>query len=192
MMNELSRITKIDYSLQGEPLISDIKNLQEKGDYIHQGLPLSFNYNGHWIVSHPCDNCNEKINIQELPTKNFEPINRLYTKHYSKEILDTIAKLFPTTKVFKSSNSNHFFLTNSEFKGNIVSDLFIPQKTFAYYSCPNCMHEYLCLYRQGYPIAPDRGTPEGRLGIIYIDEIVRFETQGDRNFLDLLKNHRKG
>lgn len=190
-MIEKSRITKVDYCLKGEPFIADIKDLQENGVHKDKSLPLNFNYNRHWIVSHSCNKCGSKIDIQEFPIRNFEPINKLYTKYYSKEILEAISKLFPTTKVFKSGNSDHLFLTNLDFEGNIVSDLFIPQKMFAYYSCSECQTEYLCLYRQGHPIEPDRGTPEGRLGIMYIDEIVEFETQSDGNFLDLLRSHKK-
>ena len=191
MMKEKSRITKVDYSLNSESSIADQKERPENDRHKDVNLPLSFNYTHQWIISHACSNCGNKVDIHELPIKNFQTINRLYTKYYSQEILNGISKLFPSTKVFKSGNSEHHFITNSDFQGNIVSDLFIPQKTFAHYVCTNCQSEYLCQYRQGYPIEPDRGNPKGRLGIMYIDEIVQFETKGDRSFLELLMSHKK-
>ena len=192
MIKRVAEISKINYTLSGNPIIPDIQRQQENGEYFNRSLPMSFQYNGAWIVSHQCTLCNSLVNFQNLPNQNFQHINRLFSKFYKIEFLKALAHILPSTKVIKSSNSEYHFLTSAEFEGNIVSDLFIPQKTFAYYTCTECQSEYLCKIRQGYPIEAHRGNPVGKLGTIWIDEIIQIEMEDEKmRFSDALIKFRK-
>ncbi|MDF1697161.1 MAG: hypothetical protein P1U56_15065 [Saprospiraceae bacterium] len=192
MINRLAEVSTINYSLSGNPIIPSIREQQQNGEYLDCMIPTSFQYNGVWSISHLCTSCENTITFQDLPKQNYKHINRLFSKFYAKEFLEAIANIFPGTKVIKSNNSDYHFLTNVKFEGNIVSDLFIPQKAFAYYSCSECQAEYLCQIRHGYPMEANRGNTAGKLGTIYIDDIGQVHMEDDKmKFSDVLEKYRK-
>ena len=192
MINRASEISKINYNLSGNPIVPGIREEQADGEYSECSLPVSFQYNGTWSISHLCAECDSMVSIHDLPKQNYQHINRLFSKFYKKEFLEALTNIFPNTKVIKSSNSDYHFLTSAEFEGNIVSDLFIPQKTFAYYTCPKCQAEYLCQFRHGYPMEPNRGNSAGKLGTIWVDDIAQIKMDIEKmRFSDALKKYRK-
>ena len=192
MITKIAEVLEVDYTLSDIPNIPNINERQVNGEYLNCSLPASFRYSGAWSISHLCTTCGSKVSFQNLPKQTYLHANRLFSKFYKKELLEALANIFPTTKVIKSSNSDYYFLTNAEFEGNIVSDIFIPQKTFAYYSCPECNSEYLCRFRHGHPIEAHRGNPAGKLGTIWIDEIIQIKSKNERmQFSDVLKKYRK-
>lgn len=53
-----------------------------------------------------------------------------------------------------------------------------------YYQCSHCLSNYLLNMIIEYPRYPERGNTEGMIGLVILNEIISFETEGDKSFLE--------
>jgi len=191
MIKRISQILEIDYSLKEGPHSTQIKEGQENGFHHGLALPFSFKYKGVWCISHQCRKCLEVIYFREYPKRNFTSLDRISSKRYKIEVLLNISKLFSGLKLIDSKPYGFVYITNDGFNGINVNALEIPIKKFICYSCPQCRLEYLCLFRQGHPMLPDRGSINGALGEIFIDEIISVHLENGETVEHFLNNNKQ-
>ena len=187
MIKAIGKILEVDYSLFGAPLVEVLTGQPKHGVYKGVKLPLEFAYNSYWKISFNCLQCASTVSIEDGQAKNYILVDNLFTKFYSGKLLDELAKVFDGVKVFKPITSEYSFLTPNYFEDVNAIDLFIPQIEFGYVSCPKCSSEFLCRLRLGFPIPPDPALPQGLLGKVFIDEIVKIASSEGKNFNDILE-----
>lgn len=194
MIATKEKVNTVTVHVYGEPIIKDIKPPVEKTVRSNLSVPTELQYNGSWKVEHQCLNCKEKIAFGEefdgwkKWERSYYELEPLYTKNYNTKILKEVSGVFNGTHVITSRKNNTSFVVPRNFEDADAETIFIPKLTVLYYYCKACGAEYLCRFRQGFPVEPDRGNPRGYPGTIYIDDIVWIQPDNGKSFLDLIPN----
>jgi hypothetical protein len=190
MVFKKSEIHRIDCFLIGEPYIDGLTKQDNRTTYYDCKLPFSFEYNQPWIVSHACSNCRCIIKLQDYPKKTFVLIDKMFSKYYSESFLNIVSNLFVGTKIFKSPESDRYFITNKNYNDEIKGDLYIPQIKLMSYSCLFCEAEFLCRFKQGHPAERERYDLVARTGKMFFDEIVEIYVENHTSFLNASAENR--
>ena len=197
MIELLNKIYEVNLNLYGTPILKGIQDKQKNGNIDNIAIPFEFEYNGSWKITHMCSSCQSEITFGDrfdnlyVTRENYNVSKTLFSRYYNVSFLDSIAKVFSDLKLFKPNSSEYHFITPKDFNDPNVIDLFIPTKSIIYYNCFNCNAEYLCLFRQGFPMEPEPNNPRGRLGTIFIDEIINIKVKEGDSFLKLTETHRR-
>ncbi|BDD12048.1 hypothetical protein FUAX_44800 (plasmid) [Fulvitalea axinellae] len=175
-------VKEADYLLEGLPLVSGIRDKQANGVHKRKHLPFSFLYNGSWRVSHLCSGCGKRTGFGADPSADYLLIDKLFTRFHSEAFLNVFADVFGNAKLFRPKDSEYTFLTRSTFNDPEAIDLYVPQMTFLHYNCHHCQADFICQFRQGYPIEPDKANPAGKLGMMAVDRILNVKVESPEGF----------
>lgn len=187
-------INQVSVFLYGEPLSKNIK-LDFTNDIPFANIPLSFNYNSSWNVEHICTNCKQNVSFglhyDSTKSKNaqlsYKKIEYLCSKYFTNIFLEEFPLLFEATSI-KEFQGDFFVISNDIFRQEYpVTSSIEP----IYYTCLNCDTEYLCRFRQGFPIDPDPQYPLGMLGKVFIDEIIQIKIHDNKKIIDVVLENSK-
>jgi hypothetical protein len=193
MIKKSSPIDVVFIKLYGEALDQHIVEKHLNADYEGR-IPLQFQYNGSWLIEHRCQKCNGNccfgfhFDSSKSPYSNmsFFQMDYLCTKYYKKTFLTYISELFFQTRIIENEKGAFAIL-----KDNYDSDFPITSSIQPIiYQCPKCHSEFLCQLRNCFPNSPEKGCIEGLIGIIFIDEIIQIDIDGNKKFIELLEEHK--
>lgn len=186
MIKKIRNIDSVDYKLDNSFYIKTNNVYNESGIFKDNIVPLEFNYNSKWEIKHKCLCCNKHITVSQDPLHNYIGITGLLTRLYRVEFLNMISSLFMNLKVLKLKTSGYEYLTYLNFNNENCSPFDVPLVELLYYKCNSCNAEYLSVFRNSYPLFPDKIYNEGIVGKVIVDEIIQIEVETDKSFKDLL------
>ena len=107
--------------------------------------------------------------VSRYPVYDFNRSERICEKYYSRTIIEELSKLFSNVQVH-TVHGQLYLGFNEGFNHHfpVSSSLMI-----SHYKCQNCGSSYLVNMQLNSPILPDKGIMEGKLGSVYLHEIVR-------------------
>ncbi|HAS42200.1 MAG TPA: hypothetical protein DCS93_17115 [Microscillaceae bacterium] len=191
MIEKVSNITSVNYELFGPLLLNNISEKQPQ-DLFQGAVPLQFNYNSNWAVMHSCASCKRWTGFgwvtghskPTYPISYHTQMGYVCTKYYAHTLLDIMLQLLDHTRketqgtlesiVFRDFYNKDFPITSS------IEPI--------YYECSHCTTEYLGLFRNGHPMSPEKDLINGRIGTIFLDQIVQIK--GNIKFAHLVAKHR--
>ncbi|NJO89062.1 MAG: hypothetical protein HC831_08970 [Chloroflexia bacterium] len=193
MIKLLNKISIVNLNMYGIPILKGIQDKQENGTKDNLTIPFEFKYNGSWKIDYRCSSCNSKVEFGDVfdgnhvKRENYTPLKYLCSKYYSNKFLEIFPKIFSDTEIVVV-NDNYYVISNSVFEKDFpVTSSIEP----LFFQCNKCLSEYLCRFRQGFPIEPDPSNPKGTLGVIFIDEIINIKVKEGDSFFKLTETHRK-
>lgn len=193
MIELLNKIYEVNLNLYGTPILKGIQDKQENGNRNNISIPFEFEYNGSWEIDYKCSICGENVEFGDefdgthVKRKNYTLLKYLCSKYYSNQFLVIFPKLLSNTDIIVI-NDNYYVVSNGLFETDYPITSSIKP---IFFQCKKCNTEYLCRFRQGFPMEPEPSNPAGRLGKIFIDEIINIKAEENSSFLNLIETHRK-
>lgn len=190
MIKIVKHIEEVELTFGSEKIISTLPHIHSSEESIRAEVPIDISFNERWTVSHKsCDG--HSVSFSESGNHNWNFINRLFSRFYEKELLETIADGFDSLKVLETDKSKFAFLTREDFNDPNANLFNIPQVKFNHYTCKESGCVFLCRFVQGEPISPDPRYPEGKEGLLRLFEIVQIEIEDGLTFEELLNKYAK-
>ena len=175
-MNEKDKVKDGSVKFFGKNLIETKLKVNQESDQ-KLTLHFQFNFNGGWQFLHDCCQCNSTISVSEdfgSNTKNFNVITNINSSTYNTNLVKYIASLFTNLQIVEIDGVIYLNRKDFEYTFDFQKKSSI---NLTYYKCDNCDSLYLGLIFIGYPLSPDKGLPNGRLGQIKFLEIVKMNSE---------------
>ena len=188
MVNEVRQIEQVRYTLYGKPLSKDIVGETDAGEHL-ASVPFSFLFNSSYKIAHECYNCKQTVSFgldNEAGSETYKLLKYVCSKYYSNDFLKIFPQIFHATEL-KEWDGKIYVISNKVFEPDFPVTSSI-QPTL--YNCPACHADYVARIQVGYPLAPEKNMPEGRLGKIMVDEIIYVKVQNNKHFIDLAEENR--
>lgn len=184
-MSEKDKVKEGYINFFGEELIeTQLKVDQENGQKLT--LPFHFNFNSGWKFLHHCCQCKSKVYISEdfeSKIKNFKVITNINSSTYNTNLVTYIASLFTKLKVIEIDEVTYLNRTDFEYTFDFQKKSSI---NITCYECDDCGTLYFGLIPIGYPLLPDKGLPNGRLGRVEFIEVI--EVNSEEKLVQMLYN----
>jgi hypothetical protein len=193
MISKIREVLSVDIEMYGEALDDKIIEKQANGDF-KENLPFQFKYNGSWLITHKCNQCDESCKygldfnrlISPYPKKSFLQTNYLCSKYYDKAFLSSLALLFKQIEYVQNEKGTFIVYKDCYDPNFPITSSIQP----AYYECGKCHSEFISILRNGFPNSPDNTYPQGLIGTMFIDEIIQIDIESKKRFVDLLEEHK--
>ena len=182
VINKVEQIHQVRYILYGEPL-SKLSS-----------IPFTFLYNCSWKIEHECCSCMQPISFglhynsseSQWPKVSYQQLKYLCSKYYKDDFLKLFPLLFSSTEL-REWKGKLFVISDNIFDSDFpVTSSIEP----IVYNCPACKADYVARIRIGPPLEPERDMPQGRVGKIFIDEIVQVKVDEDKHLLELAEENK--
>ena len=193
MIELKDKISSVSLNLFGNSILNGIQAKQENGILDDVRIPFEFKYNGSWKIAYNCSSCGEKVELGavfsdgKVKRDNYILIKYLCSKYYRNQFLEIFPELFSNVDILVIEKNYYVIISGLFDKDFPITSSIEP----VYCKCRSCKSEYLCRFRQGFPVEPEPSTPEGRLGTIFIDEIINIKVKEGDDFLNLINTYKK-
>ena len=174
MINSTS-VGKVDLELFGEEHIRGLNLSYPKGNFPGKSIPFGFKFNCDWRIRFKCLGGVHTVSFaetgespKELPLR----LKPLTTAYYSKGLLSLLANAVPGVELVWNDDLEESLLTEASFTEKNGSILNIPIVSLMYVQCEVCGAEYVCWYRYGAGLEPERNLKEGKLSEMKIERLV--------------------